>query len=382
MLLETAKYYPVVSVVGPRQSGKTTLLCATFPRHRYVSLEELDVQNSARQDPRGFLTDYLSGEGVIFDEVQHVPELLSYIQVYVDKHNIAGRIIISGSQNLLLNQAVSQSLAGRVGILTLLPLSVEELASLGGDYELDSFLFNGCYPRIYNQHIPAQSWYLNYLQTYIERDVRQISHVANLSSFKRFMQLCAGRIGQLLNVESLSNDADIPVQTVREWLSILEACYIIFLLQPYHKNFSKRLIKAPKIYFYDTGIACSLLGIQTIEQLKTHYLRGGLFESCMLSNIQKYFYNQGLQPRCYFWRDAETEREVDCLVEHNTKLYSYEIKSSQTMNMSFFDNLTYWQQLSNCPPEQSAVIYAGREEYSRSHGRVCTWKNAMKLLTL
>lgn len=257
-----AQKLPVVAILGPRQSGKTTLSRMVFGNYAYVSLENLDSRTFAQEDPRSFLDTYAK-EGVIFDEIQHVPLLLSYIQTWVDEWQKPGQFILTGSQNFLINEAITQTLAGRIAILNLLPLSVDELAAANLlPAQSEECMFLGGYPRIYAKEIAPEDWYPNYIQTYIERDVRQVKNVHDLAVFQRFLKLCAGRIGQLINFSSLANDCDVSLSTVKSWLSLLEQSFIIFLLRPHHANFSKRLVKTPKLYFVDTGLACTLLEIQ------------------------------------------------------------------------------------------------------------------------
>lgn len=374
-LKELSKQFPVVSIYGPRQSGKTTLAKMSFKNYKYVNLESVSERKFAESDPKGFL-ERLSGEkGVILDEVQNVPDLFSYIQVHVDEFEKPGFFILTGSQNLLLNEKISQSLAGRVAILTLLPFSFKEVKKenlLSDDYL--KAIFKGFYPRVLAKKYSPLDWYPSYIQTYIERDVRQVKNVTDLSLFQHFVELCAGRIGQLLNVSSLANDCGITTTTANSWLSILEACYIIFLLRPYHKNYSKRIVKSPKLYFYDTGIACSLLGIHNSQDLLMHYLRGGLFESFVLSELIKNEYNLGNRPKIYFWRDNHGH-EVDCIIERKNQLIPIEIKSGKTINTSFFEELKYWNNLSETDPKKNFLIYGGDENQKRSLGTVLGWQS-------
>jgi predicted AAA+ superfamily ATPase len=280
----------------------------------------------------------------------------------------------------LLNQAVTQTLAGRIAITTLLPFSVSELTRARLlPKTLEQAVFYGGYPRVYTQKGDAQEWYQNYLRTYVERDIRQLKNVADLDLFKKFIGLCAGRIGQLLNVSSLANDCGITMSTVKSWLSLLEASYIIFLLQPYHKNFSKRLIKSPKLYFYDTGLACSILGIEAPENVHNHYLRGGLVESFVLADLAKTMYNQGQEPRCYFWRDS-IGHEVDGIIERGQRMLKIEVKASKTIQPHFFDNLDYLSQLAKTDNADNYVIYAGDEQYKRTAGSVVSWKKSADIL--
>ncbi|MCX5925458.1 MAG: ATP-binding protein [Candidatus Dependentiae bacterium] len=370
----SSEYFPVVAIIGPRQAGKTTLAKMVFEKHTYISLEDIDMRTYAAQDPRGFLDSYKNNFGLILDEFQHVPDLLSYIQTYVDREQKNGYFILTGSQNFLINEAITQTLAGRIAIHTLLPFSIHELNQQSlVPADADRYLYQGSYPPLYAKNIPADTWYRNYIQTYIERDVRHITNIGNLSTFQTFLQLCAGRVGQVINLTSLGNDCGISTNTVKQWLSILQASYIIFLIQPHYKNFSKRLIKSPKIYFYDTGLICSLLKI-TAEQLPMHYLKGGLFESLVISEIIKQQYNKDINPTVYFWRD-QAGHEVDCIVDSGLSSIPIEIKAGKTISTSFFDNLTYWKQLANANPQDGFLIYAGTENQKRSNGTVLGWQS-------
>jgi predicted AAA+ superfamily ATPase len=372
-LRKLSEQFPVLGILGPRQSGKTTLAKMLFPQHKYLNLEELDTRQFATEDPRRFLSSLQDGPGAILDEIQKAPGLLSYIQAHVDEWQIPGFFILTGSQNILLNQHISQTLAGRIAIHTLLPLSLEELQNsslLPSSMELA--LFQGFYPSIYSKKIAPNDWVPSYIQTYVERDVRDLKQITDLSTFQKFIKLCAGRVGQILDFNSLGNDCGLSANTVRSWISVLEASYILFLVHPHFKNFSKRLIKAPKLYFYDTGIACNLLGIRSPKELSMHYLRGGLFESMILSDILKQRYNAGLQPNLYFWRD-KAGLEIDCILDHGLKLVPIEIKSGQTINSDFFSGLTKWNTLAQNDPANSYVIYGGEERQERSHGTVLGW---------
>lgn len=376
-LLEFAKHFPAVAILGPRQSGKTTLAKQAFPQHRYVSFEALDVRTIALTDPRGYLKSLENEHGVILDEFQHVPTILSYIQLIIDQEYKPGYFILTSSQNFLLNQAISQTLAGRIGILTLLPLSIEELAAqhlLPEKFE--ELIFKGGYPRIYSQHFTPAMFYPSYLQTYIERDVRNITQITDLSLFQKFIQLCAGRIGQILNISSLANDCGITSNTAKAWLSILESSYIIFLLQPYHNNFSKRLIKSPKLYFYDTGIACSLLAIDSEKQIYSHYLKGGLFESLIISELLKYFFNLGRKPHIYFWRESHGN-EIDCIIQSGSKIIPIEIKSGQTITPDYFKGINYWHTIDQSSP--GYIIYGDTENYQLKQGNIVSWKSINRI---
>lgn len=365
--------FSVIGILGPRQSGKTTLAKSLFPAHKYINLEELDTRRFALEDPRGFLKSLGAEQGVILDEIQRVPDLFSYIQGHVDEWPNPGFFILTGSENILLNHHINQSLAGRIALVTLLPLSLEELeeASLL-PVRMEEMLFRGFYPSLYAKEREIKEWIQSYIQTYIERDVRNLKQIADLSLFQKFLQLCAGRIGQLVDFTSLGNDCGVAANTVRSWLSILEATYVIFLLRPHHKNFSKRLIKTPKIYFYDSGVACQLLSIQSSKELMTHYLRGGLFESMVLADLLKHRFNTGGIPNIYFWRD-KSGLEVDCLIDKGASLTPIEIKSGETIHSDFFSNLDKWNQLAENAPQNSYVIYGGNQKQIRSQGTVLSW---------
>ena len=374
-LKAAASQYPVVALLGPRQAGKTTVLKATFPQYTYVLLEDLDKLDFALSDPKGFLSQYSNEHGLIIDEAQKAPLLFSYLQGIVDKEKLPGRFILSGSQNFYLSEQISQTLAGRVCILTLLPLALREMKAancLPDRYE--RLLFQGQYPRIYAHEIDPHKWYLNYIRTYIERDVRQIKHITDLHLFQKFIGLCAGRIGQMLNLSQLSRDCGITTKTATSWLSLLEASYLVFLLYPYHKNFNKRLVKSPKLYFYDTGVACALLRISSLDQLATHYLKGALFESFVISELLKDSYNKGLMPHMYFWRD-QSDNEVDCLIEKAAEVIPIEIKSSETINSKFFDGLRNWSRHAEQDPAKGYLIYGGTENQKRSMGQVLAWSS-------
>lgn len=370
--------YPVVSLTGPRQSGKTTLIKFVFPGLKYVSLEDPDNRAFALEDPRGFFKTWPAP--AIIDEIQRAPHLFSYMQTLVDETGKPGRYVISGSQNFLLMEGISQSLAGRVAIFNLLPLSMEELKSHESELnDYPHYLFKGFYPRIYDSELQPSEWYSNYINTYIERDVRLIKNISDLSIFQRFLKLCAGRCGQILNLSELGNDCGITHNTVKAWLSILESSFIVFLLQPFYKNFSKRIIKMPKLYFFDPGLVCSLLGIEKEEQLHTHYLKGGIFESFVLSEMIKKRFNNGLQNNCYYWRD-KTGREIDCLVDRGQDFLPVEIKSSRTIISDFFENLSWFESCAGLKRGSGFIIYGGDMNQKRENGTVMSWKS-MNLLS-
>ena len=368
-----ANFFPIIAILGPRQSGKTTLVQNFFKNYYYLNLENLDIKQAALIDPRGFLEKLLDYPGVIIDEFQNAPELLSYLQIIVDREKRAGFFILTGSQNFLMNQAISQSLAGRVGILNLLPLSIAEISDAGLQAKFsEEAIFKGSYPRIFElNNLEPQYVYPSYIQTYIERDVRTIINVTNLTIFRKFLGLCAARSGQLLNISALASDAGISIQTVNSWLSALQASYIIFLLQPYHNNFNKRLIKSPKLYFYDTGIVCSLLGLDNVQQLENHYLRGALFENFIIADMYKQFFNRAKTAVIYFWRDSHGH-EVDCVIEQGTSVLPIEIKASMTFDKKFIDGLVSWNNLAGY--QKSMLIYGGNEEFDLKNCAVRSWQ--------
>ncbi|MFA6924552.1 MAG: ATP-binding protein [Bacteroidales bacterium] len=375
---ELVKLYPVLTLTGPRQSGKTTLLKKMFPEYAYYSLEDPDTRMYAATDPRKFLSS--GKKGMIIDEAQQMPELFSYIQGIVDDKGKEGMFILSGSHNFLLLEKITQSLAGRVAVLKLMPFSLRELAFKKypmQDYE--TYLFKGFYPRMYDKKISPADFYPYYLQTYIERDVRLIRNITDQSAFIRFIKLLAGRAGQLLNITSLSNDCGISQITCKEWLSILEASYIIYLLMPHHKNYNKRLVKMPKIYFHDTGLLCYLLGIKSTNQLSTHYAIGSLFENFIMNEFMKYSYHHGAEPAYYFWRD-KMQKEIDLLIENGHVLIPVEIKSGKTFNYEYFKQVNYWNKLSGNNSENSYMVYGGNKNLSTSSGHVISWKNMEQLM--
>lgn len=371
-----AEQYPVITLTGPRQSGKSTLLKEAFPDYKYISLEDPDIRAVAENDPRGFLSIYNSKS--IIDEAQHVPQLFSYIQTLVDKENESGMYILSGSQNLLLMESVSQSLAGRTAILKLLPFSKDEIDILRPYQKLNTYLYTGSYPRIYDKNLKASEFYSFYIQTYVERDVRLLKNVTDLNLFIKFIQLCAGRIGQLLNINSLANECGISVPTANSWISILETGYIIYLLRPHHKNFNKRVVKSPKLYFYDTGLLSSLLGMNDEKQIETHYLRGEIFENWVINEIIKNHYNKGIQPKIYFWRDSNGN-EVDLLLEKDGKTFAFEIKSSATLRLDYFKGLKLWQKLSQCSKDDMSVIYGGEQNFLTENGKFLSWSELKQI---
>ncbi|MCE7068043.1 ATP-binding protein [Dyadobacter sp. CY326] len=374
-ITQLARSFKSVAITGPRQSGKTTLVKSLFPDKPYLSLENPDVRRFAQEDPRGFLGRY--EQGAIFDEVQRTPELFSYLQEILDNSTETGRFILTGSNNFLLQQNISQTLAGRVAIINLLPFSTAELFhdQQSAPNENEQIL-KGLYPPIYDPGIPPEDWFPNYLRTYIDRDVRQIKNITDLIVFERFIRLLAGRTGHELNLTSLAVDTGVDTKTVQSWIGILESSFIIYLLRPHFKNFNKTLIKRPKIYFYDTGLVCSLLGISTEEQLALHPLRGSLFECLVVTELLKKRTNAGKPVNLYYWRD-KTGHEIDVVIDNGVTLLPLEIKAGKTINGEFFKNLLYWNKLSG--EKKAYIIYAGDQEEQRSNGvNVINWFEMVK----
>lgn len=372
-----ATQFKAIAIVGPRQSGKTTLARYVFANKPYVSLENPDIRQFAMDDPRGFLEQYPAG--AIFDEAQRVPELFSYLQQVLDENPEKGQFILTGSNNFLLQENISQSLAGRIAYLYLLPFSVEEVEKAAeSSLTIEDLMYQGGYPPIYDNHVPPERWLPNYIRTYIERDVRQIKNISNLNVFERFLKLCAGRTGQLLNMNSLAIEAGVDSKTIASWLSVLESSFIIHLLKPHHQNFNKRLVKMPKLYFYDTGLVCSLLGITQATQLSLHPLKGNLFENFVVGELVKERFNKNLPLNLYFWRDS-TGNEVDIIIDKGTTLYPVEIKAGKTITNDYFKNFQFWNKITGT--EEGAVIYAGNTLQKRSSGiTVVPWNNIKLLL--
>ena len=364
--------YPVLFLTGPRQSGKTTLLNTIFNDLPYYSLEELDVRQFAQNDPRGFLSNL--AKGAVLDEAQRTPELFSYIQSIADR-NPDVHFVLSGSQNFLLSDQISQSLAGRTSVQKLLPLSLSELNRHGITFQsLDECLWNGGYPRLYSSNLDPNDFFPSYIETYLQRDVRMLKNIGDLDRFVQFMGLCAGRTGQILNLHALANDAGISPNTAKAWISVLQASYIVFLLSPYHKNFNKRITKTPKLYFYDTGLTASLLGLRRLEDLTSFHGKGALFENFVIVELLKKQWNRGEPLDAWFWQD-HAGREIDLLVQKGNLLFAYEMKSGQTFNQSFFKNLKSWQSLTGATPEHCAVIYGGDQSFKTSDGNLISWRN-------
>jgi len=378
-LLALAKGYPVLVITGPRQSGKTTLCTSTFPDRRYATLEDPDVRRFALDDPRGFLAQF--PDGALLDEIQRAPELLSYLQGIVDDDPRPGLFVLTGSQQLDVLAGVSQTLAGRAALLTLLPFSYGELPATLRPTSMEDLLHQGLYPPIYDRALEARGWYANYVQTYVERDVRQLISIRDLSAFQVFLRLCAGRTGQLLNLSALAADCGITHNTARAWISALEASFIIALLRPHFRNFGKRLVKTPKLYFLDPGLAAWLLEISNPTQLRSHPLRGPLFETWVVGELIKSRANRGLPSNLYFWRDRGG-LEVDCLLDRGTRLVPIEVKSGQTVARDFFRSLARFAEIADGPAEPGWVVYGGDRLELRSQATVLPWTEIDRLVDL
>jgi len=378
---------PVVFLTGPRQSGKTTLARATFPTFLYLSLEDLDTRALAIGDPKSFLGRLEGAVGVVIDEAQRAPDLFSYLQGFVDEQR-SGPIVITGSQHFLLTERISQTLAGRAAILELMPFSLAELERrdaltpddivsrrhpLGRSasrHDLDDLLLSGLYPRIHDRALDPAVWLDGYLRTYVERDLRTLTNVGDLDTFTRFVRLCAGRAGQLLNMSALGADAGIDQKTVRRWIALLRTSYIVDILQPHHANFRKRLVKTPRLYFVDSGLLCHLLGIRTAAQLRSHPLRGAVFENFVVGEVRKAFLHHGQRPPLYFWRDSRG-REIDLLLDWSGELVPIEIKAGRTVAHDFFTGLDFYTGVSG--RQGGILVYGGDETYQRGGHLVCSW---------
>ncbi|MBU0480464.1 MAG: ATP-binding protein [Proteobacteria bacterium] len=369
-VLQYAGQYPVVTITGPRQSGKTTLCRMLFPDMPYASLETIEDRNFAVSDPRGFLNRF--PDGAVLDEIQRVPELLSYIQGVVDESQKPGQFILTGSQNFELMNTVSQSLAGRTALVRLLPFSLAEIASLQEIDSIDKLLYQGFYPRIYDKKLNPTEALSFYFSTYVERDLRLLINVKDLSRFETFLKLCASRCGQVVNFSSLGNDCGVNHNTIKSWLSILEASYIIKLLQPYYHNLGKRLIKAPKLYFIDTGLAAYLLGIQKIEHVSAHPLRGALFENLVVSELLKKRFNRGQTDNLYYLRDSKGH-EVDVLLDYGSHVDMLEIKSSQTLIGEHFSGLKHFRNI-YLQTRKCFLVYGGDQSRKQEKVQTVPWK--------
>jgi uncharacterized protein len=370
--------FPIVTVTGPRQSGKTTLTKMVFSDHPYVSLEDPDLRRAAMDDPRSFLERY--PDGAALDEVQRCPDLISYLQTIVDTDGRMGLYILTGSQQFGLMSGITQSLAGRTAFVELLPFSISELAQAGRlPPAADTMLITGAYPPLYDRELLPSSWFAAYVTAYVERDVRQLLKIQELETFQRFVRLCAGRTGQLLNLSSLATECGITHNTAKSWISVLEASYLVHLLRPHHTNFNKRLVKMPKLYFYDAGLAAWLLGIRTLEQMEIHPLRGCIFETFILSELIKSRRNRGELPALYYWRDSNGN-EIDVIAELGVKLMPIEIKSGKTLTGDSFVGLEKWLALAGKTAVMPALIYGGSDNYHHKGIQVTGWAGSGGIL--
>ena len=374
---ELAGKFPVIGLLGPRQSGKTTLAKALFKDKAYVSFENQDILLAATEDPRAFLANY--PEGAVFDEIQRVPHLFSYLQGIVDEHvSKTGLFILTGSQNFLLLENITQSLAGRIAFIHLLPFSYHELKTTNWkNNTLDFFMLHGGYPRLYDKSIAPVDYYPIYILTYVERDVRQIKNINNLAVFQRFLKICATRTGQIINYASIGDDCGIDQKTVMSWLGILETSFIAFTLKPFYNNFGKRLLQMPKLYFYDTGLCCSLLEIENETQLANHPLRGSLFENFVLLELLKERFNRGLRSNFYFWRDR-TGNEIDVLLDKAAGAVPVEVKAGATYNKSFLKGISYWEKIQP-QTQESFLIYTGETSFQQQETKILNWKELDKI---
>ncbi len=375
-----AKGFPVIAITGPRQSGKTTLARSAFPDKPYLTLEDPDTRMLAESDPRGLLAAY--PDGLILDEAQRSPQIFSYLQSFVDEHLVPGKYVLTGSQQFGLMSGITQSLAGRVGMIQLLPFAMDELNSADQLPDvLNRLMFYGMYPPLYDRDLAPADWFPAYVNTYVERDVRQLINIRDLSAFQRFIRMCAARTGQLLNLSSLASDCGITHNTAAAWISVLEASYIIFLLRPHFSNFNKRMVKTPKLYFIDTGLAAWLLGIREQEQLAFHAQRGALFENLVVTEFLKGRFNKGQQADLYFWRDSKG-LEVDLVLDDGSSLKPVEIKSGQTVVPDFMISIRKWCEISGAPNRPAWLVYGGAKGHANGNIAIVPWSELATLAAL
>lgn len=379
-IMRLAKGFPVIAITGPRQSGKTTLARSAFPDKPYLTLEDPDTRLLAESDPRGLLSAY--PDGLILDEAQRSPQIFSYLQSFVDDHLVPGKYVLTGSKQFGLMPGITQSLAGRVGMIQLLPFAMDELISADKLPDtVNRLMLYGMYPPLYDRDLTPADWFPAYVNTYIERDLRQLINIRDLSAFQRFIKMCAARIGQLLNLSSLASDCGISHNTAAAWISVLEASYIIFLLRPHFSNFNKRMVKTPKLYFIDTGLAAWLLGIREQEQLTFHAQRGPLFENLVVTEFLKGRFNRGQQADIYFWRDSKG-LEVDLLLDDGSSLKPVEIKSGQTVVPDFMTSIRKWCELSGLQNRPAWLVYGGTKGHANGNISIVPWKELATLATL
>lgn len=374
-IAEACQYFSVIVITGPRQSGKTTLCKVMFSDFAYVNLEDLSLREQILIDPKHFLDSH--PEGIVIDEAHHLPELFSYIQVAVDEHP-ERRYVITGSSNFNLLEKVTQSLAGRAALFTLLPLSLSEIGDKAAHLSTDTLMLDGGYPAVWSRKQPRRMVYSNYYATYVERDIRQIVNVTNLRAYQNFMRLVAGRVGTEFNASALSNAIGVTVKTIQSWLSVLHASYIAYALPPFYENVGKRLVKSPKVYFHDTGLLCHLLNIETEEQLAVHPLRGEIFENMVINNVLKNFMNKGKTPQLFFYRDR-SQHEVDLVVQTALGYKAYEIKSSSTFSKNYFDGITYLKSLLKERLSGSAVLYTGSDEVNAQENGIFNYRTPIQI---
>ncbi len=373
-----AQQVPVVAVIGPRQSGKSTLVKELFPDYIYLDMQDDELYNFANTDPKGFLNTYQDAKGVIFDEAQYAPKLFSQIKVEVDKDSRPGRYILSGSQNFLLHEKINESLAGRVYFYKLLPLSIPELTSAHLlQHRIEDQICKGFYPRVYQPNMKAAEYYENYIFTYVERDIRTIKNIDNILTFKKFMQLCALRIGTTLNYTDLATNCGINVATARAWLALLETSFILFLMPSYHENLGKRVTKSPKLYFYDVGLAAALIGLNEETLIKKRDLFGGLFENMVIVDLMKQFYARGIHHAFSFYRDTN-QNEIDLIIETGGQTIPVEVKAAETIQSSFFDT-ALWLKEQSKEIAEPVVVYGGSHAQKRSQGSVVSWQELAKV---
>ncbi len=374
--ISLAKQYPIVTITGPRQSGKTTLARSCFPKKAYVNLEEPDKRKIALEDPRGFLSNF--PQGAILDKIQRTPDIPSYIQSIVDSSKQRGMFILTGSQQFEISQTISQSLAGRTALVKLLPFSLEEINRYKRKYTLNNLILKGFYPRLHDEKLEPLQFFMNYFETYVQRDLRQLSNIENLNLFEKFVRLLASRIGQLLNYTNLSNDIGVSQPTIRKWISLLEASFIVYLLPPFYRNIGKRLIKTPKLYFYDNGLAAYLLEIENSKHLQSHPLRGLLFENFIVMEFLKRRLNQTKPSNLFFYRDR-TGHEVDLILSSASQLTAIEIKSSQTINTDFSKDILFFKDLFKKDTQQSYVVYTGMDIHNFKGVKYIPWTQLKKI---